>query len=109
MTQPLPTLVETPQVPVPARNEASSSGVSWAAIASGAFVTAALFLALSALGAGVGLSTLFPWSSSGASPLTVGFGAFLWLTAVEILSCAIGGYVAGRLCTQWVDVHSDEV
>jgi hypothetical protein len=109
MAQSLPTLVETPQVPVPARNEASSSGVSWAAIASGAFVTAALFLALSALGAGVGLSTLSPWSNSGASPSTVGFGALLWLTAVEILSCAIGGYVAGRLRTKWVDVHSDEV
>jgi hypothetical protein len=109
MAQPLPTLVETPQVPVPARNEASSSGVSWAAIASGAFVTAALFLALSALGAGVGLSTLSPWSNSGVSPSAVGFGALLWLTAVEILSCALGGYVAGRLRTKWVDVHSDEV
>jgi hypothetical protein len=109
MAQPLPTLVETPQVPVPARNEASSSGVSWAAIASGASVTAALFLALSALGAGVGLSTLSPWSNAGASPSNVGFGALLWLTAAEILACAIGGYVAGRLRTKWVDVHSDEV
>jgi hypothetical protein len=109
MAQPLRTLVETPQVPVSARNEASSSGASWAAIASGAFVTAALFLALSALGAGVGLSTLSPWSNWGASPSTVGFGALLWLTAVEMLSCAMGGYVAGRLRTKWVDVHSDEV
>jgi MFS family permease len=83
--------------------------VAWAAIASGAFVTAALFLALLALGAGVGLSSLSPWSNSGASPSAVGIGALLWLTAVELLSCAIGGYVAGRLRTKWVDVHSDEV
>src|ERR1700733_10558809 len=109
MAQPLPTLVETPQVPVPARNEASTSGVSWAAIASGAFVTAALFLALLALGTGVGLSSLSPWPNAGASPSAVGIGALLWLTAVEIFSCAIGGYVAGRLRTKWVDVHSDEV
>ena len=109
MAQPLHTLVETPQVPVPARNEASTSGVSWAAITSGAFVTAALFLALLALGTGVGLSSLSPWSNSGASPSAVGLGALLWLTAVEIVSCAIGGYVAGRLRTKWVDVHSDEV
>lgn len=108
MVQPIRTL-ETPQFPVPARNEASSSGVAWAAIASGAFVTAALFLALLALGAGVGLSSLSPWSNSGASPSAVGIGALLWLTAVELLSCAIGGYVAGRLRTKWVDVHSDEV
>ncbi len=109
MAQPLRTLIETPQAPVPARNEASTSGVSWAAITSGAFVTAALFLALLALGAGVGLSSLSPWSNSGASPSAVGLGALLWLTAVEIVSCAIGGYVAGRLRTKWVDVHSDEV
>jgi len=57
----------------------------------------------------VGLSTLSPWSNSGASPSTVGFGELLWLTAVEILACALGGYVAGRLRTKWVDVHSDEV
>ena len=109
MAQPLRPLVETPPAPFPAKNEASTSGVSWAAIASGAFVTAALFLALLALGAGAGLSSLSPWSNSGASPSTVRMGAILWLTFVEILSCAIGGYVAGRLRTKWVDIHSDEV
>lgn len=109
MAQPLPTLVETPQAPYAARNEASTSGVSWAAIASGAFAAAALFLALLALGAGAGLSSLSPWSNSGASPSTVGLGALLWLTIVEILSCATGGYLAGRLRANWVDVHADEV
>ncbi len=36
-------------------------------------------------------------------------GALLWLSVIEIVACAIGGYVAGRLRTKWVDVHSDEV
>lgn len=91
------------------RNEASSSGVSWAAIAAGAFVAAALSLSLMALGAGAGLSSLSPWSNSGISPSAVGMGALLWLAIAEIISCSIGGYIAGRLRTKWVDVHSDEV
>jgi hypothetical protein len=109
MAHPLPTLVEAPQAPYAAKNESSTSGLSWAAITSGAFATAAMFLALLALGAGAGLSSLSPWSNSGASPSAVRVGALLWLTFVEILSCAIGGYVAGRLRTKWTDVHSDEV
>lgn len=91
------------------RNEAAASAVSWAAVAGGAFVTAALSLSLLALGAGAGLSSLSPWSASGASPATVGVGALLWLAVVELISCAIGGYIAGRLRTKWVNVHSDDV
>jgi hypothetical protein len=90
-------------------NEAAASAVSWAAVAGGAFATAALSLSLLALGAGAGLSSLSPWSASGASPSTVGTGALLWLAVVELISCAIGGYVAGRLRTKWVNVHSDDV
>jgi hypothetical protein len=90
-------------------NETSAPAVSWAAVAGGAFVTAALSLSLLALGAGAGLSSLSPWSTAGASPSTVGFGALIWLAVVELLSCAVGGYVAGRLRTKWVNVHSDDV
>jgi hypothetical protein len=103
---------EPPPVDVAPRsthNEAAASAVSWAAVAGGAFVTAALSLSLLALGAGAGLSSLSPWSASGASPAAVGVGALLWLTVVELISCAIGGYVAGRLRTKWVNVHSDDV
>jgi len=103
---------EPPPVDVtgrPTHNEAAASAVSWAAVAGGAFATAALSLSLLALGAGAGLSSLSPWSASGASPATVGVGALLWLTVVELISCAIGGYVAGRLRTKWVNVHSDDV
>ncbi|MGA2811831.1 MAG: hypothetical protein ABSG16_10565 [Candidatus Acidiferrum sp.] len=90
-------------------NESWTSAVSWAAVAGGAFATAALSLILLALGAGAGLSSLSPWSASGASPSSVGIGALLWLAVVEFISCAIGGYVAGRLRTKWVNVHSDDV
>lgn len=91
------------------KNEGSHSAVSWAAVAAGAFVAAALGLILLALGAGAGLSSLSPWSTSGMTPSTVGMGALVWITATEVIASAIGGYMAGRLRTRWVDVHSDEV
>lgn len=105
MNTPARPLVDYPS----ALSDASASGVSWPAIIAGAFVAAALALILLALGAGAGLSSLSPWSNSGVSPSTVGVGALLWLTLIEIISCSLGGYMAGRLRTKWVDVHTDEV
>jgi hypothetical protein len=91
----------------PNRTEASASGVSWAAVFAGAFTTAALSLILLALGAGAGLSSLSPFS--GVSATTVGVGALLYLCITEIISSGVGGYLAGRLRTKWVDLHTDEV
>ncbi|HUE42331.1 MAG TPA: hypothetical protein VMP12_02155 [Candidatus Sulfotelmatobacter sp.] len=93
----------------PTRIEAAASGVSWAAVAAGAFATAALSLILLALGAGAGLSSLSPFSNAGASTTAVGFGALLFLCVTEIISSGVGGYLAGRLRTKWVDLHTDEV
>ena len=39
-----------------------SSGVSWASVAAGAVTSAALTLLLVAFGAGIGLSSVSPWS-----------------------------------------------
>jgi len=89
------------------KNEASTSPVSWAAVIAGAFVTAALSLILLAFGAGMGLSSISPWG--GASATAVSRGAILWLIVMEIVASAIGGYLAGRLRTKWVNVHTDEV
>lgn len=93
------------------KNEAYSSGVSWAAVIAGASVTAALFLILLALGTGIGLSaiSISPWSNMGASASRIGAGAIIWLILVEIAASAMGGYLAGRLRTKWVDLHTDEV
>jgi hypothetical protein len=91
------------------RNEASSSAVSWAAVFAGAFATSALSLILLALGTGVGLSSLSPWSSAGVSASTVTKGAIVWLILTQIVAAAIGGYLAGRLRTKWVSVHTHEV
>jgi hypothetical protein len=89
--------------------EAHSSGVSWAAVIAGAFVTAALSLVLLALGAGLGLSSVSPWSNVGASASAVGTGTIVWLILNEIIASAMGGYLAGRLRTKWAILHTDEV
>src|SRR5579863_6433413 len=91
----------------PNRTESAASGVSWAAVFAGAFATAALSLILLALGAGAGLSSISPFS--GMSATTVGFGALVYLCIAEIISSGVGGYLAGRLRTKWVDIHTDEV
>lgn len=89
--------------------ESQSSGVSWAAVLGGAFVAAAVFLILLALGAGFGLSAVSPWSNSGASASTVGAAGIIWLIITEIIASALGGYLTGRLRTKWTLIHTDEV
>jgi hypothetical protein len=90
-------------------NEANSSGVSWAAVIGGGFVTAALSLILLALGTGLGLSSVSPWSNVGVSTSTIGTAAILWLILMQIMSSSMGGYLAGRLRTKWANIHTDEV
>ena len=90
-------------------DESSASAVSWGAIFAGGVTIAALSLVLLALGAGLGLSTVSPWSNSGVSATTFKVGTGLYLIVVAMLSSAIGGYVAGRLRTKWVGVHTHEV
>lgn len=89
--------------------EDSSSGISWAAVAAGAFVVAALSFALMALGAGMGLSSISPWPTSGLSASRIAPLAIVWIILVQAISCALGGYLAGRLRTRWVTLHTHEV
>lgn len=91
------------------RNESFSSGVSWGAILGGAFVTAALGIALLSLGTGLGFASASAWEQEGASAKTIGVGAIVWLIVVQVISAGLGGYVAGRLRTKWATVHTDEV
>jgi hypothetical protein len=89
--------------------EAHSSGVSWGAVIGGAFVAAAVYLILLALGAGFGLSAVSPWSNVGASASSVGAAAIVWLILIEIVASALGGYLTGRMRTKWALIHTDEV
>src|SRR5437660_8965103 len=89
--------------------EENRSAVSWAAIAAGGVAAAALTLVLLAFGAGMGFSSISPWSNSGISSETFKVAAGIYLIVVAMLSSTIGGYVAGRLRTKWTGLHTDEV
>jgi hypothetical protein len=89
--------------------EAATSAVSWAAIIGGAFVIAAVTILLLALGSGLSLSAVSPWPGSGVSATSFTVMTAIWLIVVQWLSAGLGGYVTGRLRTNWVGVHTHEV
>lgn len=87
----------------------NSSAVSWGAIFAGAVATAALSLILLILGTGLGLSSVSPWAQAGISAAAFGVTSIVWVSASQIIAAGLGGYLAGRLRTKWVSVHTDEV
>jgi hypothetical protein len=89
--------------------ELQNSGVSWAAVAAGAASAAALSIVLGALGTGLGLSVVSPWADTGVSATTFKVGAGIYLCCVAVMASAIGGYLAARLRTKWVGIHTNEV
>lgn len=95
--------------PGPDSVEPSVSGVSWASVTAGAVVSCALTVVLLAFGIGLGLSVVSPWAGSGVSATTFKIGTGLYLIVIAMLSSSIGGYLAGRLRSGWVGVHTDEV
>ena len=86
----------------------SQSPVSWAAIIGGAVNAVAITLLLVALGSGIGLSSVSPWSSANPSATTFTLLAAVWLIIVQWLSSGLGGYLAGRTRTKWVGIHTHE-
>lgn len=87
----------------------TNSAVSWAAILAGAAGAAALSLLLMILGTGLGFSAVSPWRMDGISATTLGIAAIAWLSFTQLAASGVGGYLAGRLRTKWMDVHTDEV
>jgi hypothetical protein len=61
------------------------------------------------LGSGLGLTLISPWAGESASLTTIATSTAIWIVVVQWLSSAFGGYLAGRLRTKWVGVHTDEV
>ena len=92
-----------------ASEESSATAVSWGPIIAGAFAASTLTFILMLLGSGLGLSMVSPWSGSGASITTFAVSTAIWLVVVQWLSSGVGGYLAGRLRTKWVGIHTDEV
>jgi hypothetical protein len=90
-------------------SESGVSAVSWAAILAGAFAAVAITLVLVTLGSGLGLAGLSPRSGSGASGTTFAIATGIGLIVVQWIASGLGGFLAGRLRTKWVGVHSHEV
>ena len=90
-------------------DKAAGPGVSWPAVFAGAFTMGALTLLLSVLGAGVGLSAISPWPNDTAQASRVSMGAIIWLILAQLIASSIGGYLAGRLRTKWVSLHTHEI
>jgi hypothetical protein len=93
----------------PIAGAASASAVSWGAILAGAAAAAAFSMILLMLGTGLSLSAVSPWLHDGISAKSFGVSTILWVTFTSIVASALGGYIAGRLRTRWISVHSDEV
>ena len=85
------------------------SAVSWGAIFAGATVAAAASLVLLSLGTGLGLSSISPWAQRGVHASTFGVSSIVWVIVTQLCASALGGYLAGRLRSRWVAVHTDEV
>jgi len=83
--------------------------VSWGAVAAGAVAAAALTLLLVAFGAGMGFSAISPWSDSGVSASAFSVATGIYLVLISVMSSAVGGYIAGRLRSKWVGIHTNEV
>jgi hypothetical protein len=88
--------------------ETAVSAISWAAILAGGVAAAALTLILLAFGAGVGFSSISPWSTTAAST-TFHVAAGLYLVVMGMIASSVGGYLAGRLRTRWAGAHTREV
>jgi hypothetical protein len=86
----------------------AQAAVSWAAITAGAVAAAALALVLISFGAGLGLSAISPWSDSGILASSFKTGTGIYLVIVAVMSSAVGGYLAARLRTKWVGIHTHE-
>jgi hypothetical protein len=90
-------------------NTIEGGAVSWGAVLAGAVGAAALSLVLFLLGTGLGLAVVSPWASEGISGTAAGVSTIVWVTFVQLLASVVGGYLAGRLRTRWVTVHTNEV
>jgi hypothetical protein len=92
----------------PSAEDYTASAVSWAAIFAGGAAAAAISLILLAFGAGVGFSSVSPWSSNGSlTAFSIATG--LYFIVMAMIASSIGGYLAGRLRTRWRGAHTREV
>lgn len=89
--------------------EQAHTGVAWDAVAAGAVAAAAFTVLLIAFGTGLGFSAVSPWNDSGLSAGGFRTATGIYLVLISIMSSALGGYLAARLRTRFIGLHSNEV
>lgn len=90
------TTLESPAYAAPAAYAAPQRRISWGAVFAGALLALITELALSLLGAGIGLSTVDPLQEQ--NPVNgLGTGAVVWYGISTLVALYVGGLVAGRL------------
>src|ERR1700684_944430 len=89
--------------------EPAVPGLSWAAVLAGAVASLTLTLVLLSFGAGMGFAVVSPWGNSGVSATTFEIGTGLYFIVMAMISSAAGGYLAGRLRSSWIGIHTTEV
>jgi hypothetical protein len=89
--------------------ESVNSGVSWSAVLAGAAASCALTLLLLSFGTGVGFAVVSPWGGRGVSSTSFEIGTGLYFIVMAMISSALGGYLAGRLRSKWVGLHTTEI
>jgi hypothetical protein len=105
MQDPTITLLTTGAGDASTANESGISALSWPGIFAGALAMVALSLILVTVGSGFGLIP----AHDGESMKKMTAVAAIGLILVQWVASAAGGYLTGRLRTQWVGVHTHEV
>lgn len=83
--------------------------VSWGAVLAGTLAAAATLMLLAILGIGLGMSSSSVFNGQGLDATTIGITSIIWLVIIQIIAYSTGGYLAGRLRTKSVSVHTNEV
>ncbi len=99
----------TPQIASAPIGDEDASAVSWGAIAAGAVAALAMTTVTASLAAGLGYGFGGPWAGQRLTPDDFNPYAGAAMVTAQVLSAALGGYLAGRLRTKWKYVHDHEV
>ena len=80
---------------------ARPSYLEWGPVLAGAVAAAALSFLLLTFGATIGLTLTSPWPYEGVAASRVAIAVGIWAIMVQVASFAAGGYLAGRMRSNW--------
>ncbi|VVE84653.1 hypothetical protein [Pandoraea sputorum] len=101
-------LVANPPIPS-AQPKSPDTALSWGAVIAGALIAAAVSAMLLTGGTGLGFLSMTPWRNAAPPGAVLAVSAIVWLLVSQIIAYGVGGFITGRLRTQWRDAPRDEV